>query len=186
MLRITIEADTRQDMLNHLVEWVAVLSGQQGVDSPTPPTCGTEEQPMTDPRQLSIPFAVDNTEPKKRGRRLFIGIPRKDEAKPEPEPEPKREAKTEPAAPVDPMAAVNTVPKECLIRITKAEAPVEIPTHEATIAALMKVAAVRSGDIGPTTGYERVAKILQAHGLTNVKGIKEAHRASIIAACVSA
>lgn len=183
MLRITIEADTRQDMLNHLVEWVAVLSGQQGVDSPTPPTCGTEEQPMTDPRQLSIPVAVDNTEPKKRGRRLFIGIPRKDEAKPEPEPEPKREAKTEPAAPVDPMAAVMS---QLPATSVQTEAPVEIPTHEATIAALMKVAAVRSGDIGPTTGYERVAKILQAHGLTNVKGIKEAHRASIIAACVSA
>lgn len=169
MLRITIEADTRQDMLNHLVEWVAVLSGQQGVDSPTPPTCGTEEQPMTDPRQLSIPFAVDNTEPKKRGR------PRKDEAKLEPKPEP--------AAPVDPMAAVMS---QLPATSVQTEAPVEIPTHEATIAALMKVAAVRSGDIGPTTGYERVAKILQAHGLTNVKGIKESHRASIIAACVSA
>ncbi len=169
MLRITIEADTRQDMLNHLVEWVAVLSGQQGVDSPTPPTCGTEEQPMTDPRQLSIPFAVDNTEPKKRGR------PRKDEAKLEPKPEP--------AAPVDPMAAVMS---QLPASPVQTEVPVEIPSHEQAIAALMKVAAVRSGDIGPTTGYERVAKILQAHGLTNVKGIKEAHRASIIAACVSA
>lgn len=169
MLRITIEADTRQDMLNHLVEWVAVLSGQQGVDSPPPPTCGTEEQPTADPRQLSIPVAVDNTEPKKRGR------PRKEDAK--------LEAKPEPAAPVDPMAAVMS---QLPASPVQTEVPVEIPTHEQAIAALMKVAAVRSGDIGPTTGYERVAKILQAHGLTNVKGIKEAHRASIIAACVSA
>lgn len=171
MLRITIEADTRQDMLNHLVEWVAVLSGQQGVEAP-----GTQPEPdapTAEPLQFASATGVDTTaEPKKRGR------PRKDEAKLEAKPEPKLEA-----TPVNPMAAVMSQPQ---VTPVQTEAPVEIPTHEQAIAALMKVAAVRSGDIGPTTGYERVAKILQAHGLTNVKGIKEAHRASIIAACVSA
>lgn len=168
MLRITIEADTRQDMLNHLVEWVAVLSGQQGVEAP-----GTQPEPdapTAEPLQFASATGVDTTaEPKKRGR------PRKDEAKLEPKPEP--------AAPVDPMAAVMS---QLPASPVQTEVPVEIPSHEQAIAALMKVAAVRSGDIGPTTGYERVAKILQAHGLTNVKGIKEAHRASIIAACVAA
>lgn len=166
-LRITIEAESRRGLVAVLADWIGVLTGEEA-RAEAPPAALTQQIPL--PITDAVPEPAEATA-RKRGR------PRKEDTVPP-------ATSATPAtpvlqAPVDPMAALTGLS-------APSSPPAAVPTYQQVIDALMAVAAVRPGDSAPTTGYERVSKILQAHKLTNVKDIKEEHRAAILAACVGA
>lgn len=183
MLRITIEENTRQDMVDKLLEWVEVLTG--GVQTVTVQpaialnqSVGPMDVTAAGPESEAKPEMTGEPAARKRGR------PRKEESAPPATPA--QVAPPAPAAaapPVAPMAAMMGMPVQ---QQAQPSMPAQVPTHQQVVDALMAVAAVRQGDSAPTAGYERVSKILQTHKLTNVKEIKEEHRAAILAACATA